>query len=96
MPVLRVVIFFRQMPHTASTGAVPAGVLYEWRKTRVAKQPLAIARSDGEPLASAGLWEAYRWSSGETTRSFCIITTEPNALMVPIHDRMPVVLEPVD
>jgi len=75
---------------------VPAGVFYEWRKTRIAKQPFAIARSDRELLAFAGLWEGYRWPSGETTRSFCIITTGPNALMVPIHDRMPVVLEPAD
>ena len=62
----------------------------------ITKQPIAIARCDGEPLAFAGLWEGYRWPSGETTRTFCIITTEPNALMVPIHDRMPVVLEPAD
>lgn len=75
---------------------VPAGAFYEWRKTRIAKQPFAIARSGGDPLAFAGLWEGYRWPSDETTRSFCIITTEPNALMVPIHDRMPVVLEPSD
>lgn len=43
-----------------------------------------------------GLWEGYRWPPGETTRSFCIITTGPNALMVPIHDRIPVVLETAD
>ena len=72
---------------------VPAGIFYEWRKTRVTKHPFAIARSDGEPLAFAGLWEGCRWPSGETTRGFCIITTGPNALMVPIHDRMPVALE---
>jgi putative SOS response-associated peptidase YedK len=54
------------------------------------------AVGDAEPLAFAGLWEGYRWPSGEVTRSFCIITTEPNALMIPIHDRMPVVLEPAD
>jgi putative SOS response-associated peptidase YedK len=75
---------------------VPAGAFYGWRKTRIAKQPFAIARSDGEPLAFAGLWEGYRWPSGEVTRSFCVITTEPNALTVPIHDRMPAVLEPAD
>ncbi len=75
---------------------VPAGVFYEWRKTRVAKQYVAIARNDGDALAFAGLWEGYRWPSGATTRRFCIITTRPNALMVPIHDRMPVALEPGD
>jgi len=46
---------------------VPAGAFYEWRKTRIAKQPLAIARSDGELLAFAGLWEGYRWPSGDPT-----------------------------
>ena len=73
---------------------VPAGAFYDWGKTRIAKQPFAIARSDGAALALAGLWEGYRWPSGETTRTFRIITTQPNALMVPIHDRMPVALEP--
>jgi putative SOS response-associated peptidase YedK len=75
---------------------VPAGAFREWRMTKVAKQPFAIARSDGEPLVFAERWEGYCWPSGETTRSFCITTTELNALTVRIHDRMPVVLESAD
>jgi putative SOS response-associated peptidase YedK len=47
-------------------------------------------------MAVAGLWEAFRWPSGKITRSYCIITTEPNSLLAPIHDRMPVVLEKED
>ena len=47
-------------------------------------------------MAFAGLWEGFRWPSGEVTRTFCIITTSANEVMQPIHDRMPVVLEPED
>jgi len=75
---------------------VPAEAFYEWRTNESGKQPFAIVRNDGRPMAFAGLWEGYRWPSGETTRSFCIVTTEANALMAPIHDRMPLVLEPAD
>jgi putative SOS response-associated peptidase YedK len=45
----------------------------------------------------AGLWE--RWkdrASGEIARSFTIITTEPNAICAPIHDRMPVIIDPAN
>lgn len=73
---------------------VPAGAFYEWRKAGSVKQPFAFARQDGQSIALAGLWEGYRWPSGEITRSFTIITTAANDLMRPIHDRMPVVLEP--
>ncbi len=75
---------------------VPAAVFYEWRKTGGPKQPFAFARQDGEPIALAGLWEGYRGSSGEVTRTFAIITTAANEVMRPIHDRMPVVLEAED
>jgi putative SOS response-associated peptidase YedK len=44
----------------------------------------------------AGLWEAIRWPAGKITRTYCIITTEPNSLIAPIHDRMLVVLEKAD
>jgi len=75
---------------------VPMTVYYQWRTTGGSKQVFAISRRDGEPMAVAGLWEAFRWRSGEITRSYCIITTEPNALVASIHDRMPVVLEKND
>ena len=60
------------------------------------KQPYAIARQDGQPIAFAGLWESYRWPDQTVTRSFVIMTTAPNAEMAELHDRMPVVVEKED
>ncbi len=61
---------------------VPAAAFYEWRpsKARRRKQPYAVARADGMPLALAGIWEGWRAPSGEVERSFAIITTDANAL----------------
>ncbi len=60
------------------------------------KQPWFIRRRDGEPLAFAGLWETWRdRSEGDDAvplRTCVIITGEPNELVAPIHDRMPVML----
>jgi putative SOS response-associated peptidase YedK len=58
------------------------------------KQPYAIARADGAPLAFAGLWEGWRSPDGETLRTFTIVTTIANLEMTHLHDRMPVILEP--
>jgi putative SOS response-associated peptidase YedK len=56
-----------------------------------------VSRSDGAPFTFAGLWERWKEpASGETVRSFTIITTTPNALCAPVHDCMPVILDPVD
>lgn len=70
---------------------IPASLFYEWTGGR--GMPYAIG-TDGEALFSmAGLWET--WSGdGETVRSVAIVTTEANDVVAPIHDRMPVVLEP--
>lgn len=57
------------------------------------KQPYAIARTDGKPLAFAGLWEGWRAPDGWVLRTFAIVTTAANALMRKLHDRMPVILE---
>jgi putative SOS response-associated peptidase YedK len=73
---------------------VPADAFYEWRSTADGKQPYAIARADGAPLAFAGLWEGWRGPDGETLRSFTILTTRANADLTPLHTRMPVILEP--
>ena len=72
---------------------VPADAFYEWKAMADGKQPYAIARTDGAPLAFAGLWEGWRAPDGETLRTFTICTTEANADMARLHNRMPVILE---
>jgi putative SOS response-associated peptidase YedK len=75
---------------------VPADLFYEWKAVAGGKQPYAIARTDGVPLAFGGLWEGWRSPEGEVVRSFAIITTAANAEMDGLHDRMPLVLEEAD
>lgn len=75
---------------------VPAAAFYEWQKVDGGKRPYAIARADGELLALGGVWEGWRSPEGDVERTFAIITTAPNAEMVPLHDRMPLVVEPAD
>jgi putative SOS response-associated peptidase YedK len=75
---------------------VPADAFYEWKVVEGGKQPYAIARADGQPLAFAGLWEGFKWPDGTVARTFTIITTNANATMADIHDRMPVILEQND
>ena len=67
---------------------------YEWQKTDNGKQPFYIRMEDGSPFAFAGLWES--WHNGREIRSCTIITTAPNELAAPIHNRMPVILHPED
>lgn len=75
---------------------VPCFAFYEWIRHRLPRTPYAFRRVDGGPVVFAGLWESFTWPTGEITRTFCFITTTPNALMAPIHDRMPVVLNEAD
>jgi putative SOS response-associated peptidase YedK len=49
-----------------------------------------------EPFGLAGLWDVWRKPDGGKVESFTIITTEPNDLIEPIHNRMPVILRPED
>ncbi len=82
---------------------IPADGFYEWQVVKGAskKQPWFVQRSDGGVFALAGLWE--RWEpkagaarpDGEAAVETCtILTREPNALMAPIHARMPVIIPP--
>lgn len=68
---------------------------YEWKQSTKPKTPFLFKRKDGRPLAFAGLWEEWTApDTGELVRTCTIITVGPNALMAPIHDRMPVILPP--
>lgn len=71
---------------------IPADGFYEWKTEDKVKQPYFISLKSGEPLAMGGLWESWRRPDGEILRTACIITTGPNDVMEPIHDRMPVIL----
>ncbi|PSF33907.1 hypothetical protein C7H19_19495 [Aphanothece hegewaldii CCALA 016] len=71
---------------------IVADGFYEWQKREKYKQPYYIHLEDRQPFAFAGLWETWQPKEGETITSCTIITTEANALMQPIHDRMPVIL----
>lgn len=65
---------------------------FEWRKDGAGKTPMYIHMQSGEPFAFAGLWEVWHSPDGSEIPSCTIITTEPNSLMAPIHNRMPVIL----
>ncbi|HEX4080082.1 MAG TPA: SOS response-associated peptidase [Rhizomicrobium sp.] len=76
---------------------VPADGFYEWAPVgAVGKQPYFITTKPGEPFAFAGLWEWWRAKGAAADapglETFTILTTEPNALCAPIHNRMPVML----
>jgi putative SOS response-associated peptidase YedK len=73
---------------------VLADSFYEWRHTPEGKVPMRIMLASGQPFAFAGIWELWRDPKGELLRSFAIITTTPNELVAPIHNRMPAILLP--
>jgi putative SOS response-associated peptidase YedK len=75
---------------------IPADGFYEWRREDMGKQPVYICMKDREPFAFAGLWEHWENQDGQAIESCTILTTEPNDLLKPIHNRMPVILDPKD
>jgi putative SOS response-associated peptidase YedK len=75
---------------------IPASGFYEWKVEGKIKQPYYISLKSGEPMAMGGLWESWKTSDGSILRTVCIVTTSPNAVMRPIHDRMPVIVAPAN
>jgi putative SOS response-associated peptidase YedK len=74
---------------------VPADGFYEWKRGTNPKQPYYIRMEEDRPFAFAALWEYWRRGDVEI-QSCSIITTEANALVTELHDRMPVILDPHD
>ena len=72
---------------------VPVDGFYEWHREGTRRQPFAIARDDGRPLALAGQWSGWHDPVADrVVRTFTIITTRPNDQLADLHDRMPVVV----
>jgi len=74
---------------------IPASGFYEWKAVpgQKSKQPFYISFKDGTPMSFAGIWESARSDTGDAIDTCAIITTEANAVLEPIHHRMPLVLD---
>ena len=71
---------------------VLADGFYEWRKEGKGKVPMRFKLKSGEPFAFAGLWDTWKQLDGNLLRTYTIVTTEPNDVLRPIHNRMPAML----
>lgn len=67
---------------------------FEWSGEGKSRQPHFMRRSGGGPLPFAGIWETYADPSGGEIDTATIVTTQANAVLRPIHHRMPVILAP--
>jgi putative SOS response-associated peptidase YedK len=75
---------------------VVADGFYEWRKQERIKIPYYIRLKSKQPMAFAGLYNNWSSPEGEEICSSAIITTDANELVMPLHDRMPVILHQND
>jgi len=72
---------------------VPVDGFYEWKREGTLRQPYWVSRTDGRPLALAGLWAGWKDPATEQVRrTFTIVTSAPNEAMASLHDRMPVIV----
>jgi putative SOS response-associated peptidase YedK len=89
-------ITFLQASRRSTPVHYSADGFYEWRKEGRRKVPMWVHLKTKEPFALAGLWDVWRKPDGKRLESFTIITTEPNELVRPVHNRMPVILRAED
>lgn len=77
---------------------VPSDGFYEWQTVGRKKQPWRFVRCDRTPFLFAGIWESWSNLGSDATplRTFSLLTTIPNEVVEPVHDRMPVILSRED
>ncbi len=75
---------------------IVASGFYEWHRIKgQTPQPFYVTRTDGAPMAMAGIWQD--WDKGDTPVTGCaVVTCGANADMAPVHDRLPVILDKPD
>lgn len=81
-------------PYKTHRCLILANGFYEWQEQpdRKTKVPYFIRLKNGKPFTFAGLWDEWHSPDGSQIKSCAIITTNPNSLIAPIHNRMPVIL----
>jgi putative SOS response-associated peptidase YedK len=71
---------------------IPADGFFEWTGTKEARRPVWFHPPDDSLILFAGIYESWKSPEGDWMRTFAILTTEPNDVVRPVHDRMPVIL----
>jgi putative SOS response-associated peptidase YedK len=71
---------------------IPVDGFYEWQRTGGRKQPFFFHLRDDRPIGFAGLWDRWKNEEGKVLETFTILTTNANEILMPVHDRMPVIL----
>jgi putative SOS response-associated peptidase YedK len=72
---------------------IPADGFYEWQRVGKTKQPYCFEVRNAQMFAFAGIWDRWKDPSGNWVKTCSILTTTPNAVTLPVHDRMPVILD---
>lgn len=75
---------------------VPSDGFYEWKATGDSKHPYYFRPKDNSTFAFTGLFDIWKDAEGREIYSYTIITTEPNTVVRPVHNRMPVILHKED
>jgi putative SOS response-associated peptidase YedK len=75
---------------------VPATGFYEWKEGRAGKSPYYFRLHEGTLFAFAGLWDIWAAPDGSVLKTYTLVTTEPNAFVAEVHNRMPAILRPED
>ena len=73
---------------------LPASGFYEWEAAGGRKQPWYFSMRSGQPFGLGGIWDLWRGSDGTELETCAVITTTPNRVLQPVHERMPVMLTP--
>lgn len=71
---------------------IPVDAFYEWQRRATGSQPYLFQAAGGGLLALAGIWNERPPGCADTLAACAILTTAANGTMIPVHDRMPVIL----
>ncbi|MGH7926789.1 MAG: SOS response-associated peptidase, partial [Candidatus Binatia bacterium] len=86
---------FKQLLRTRRCLVLADG-FYEWRKEGRRRVPMRFTLQSREPFTFAGLWDTWKQADGRLLGTYTIITTEPNDMLRPLHNRMPAMLSHED
>ncbi len=89
--------YFKKLVEEDQRCLILADGFYEWQKPQIKKTPKIpyyFQRKDSRPFAFAGVWENSLTPDEQEIKTCAIITCPPNNLVAPIHNRMPVMLDP--